>query len=1546
MSTQEARVSKCASTISTTKQRFKFPPVSRTKIAADNPGSTAEELVELHKTNVIWRMKEQLSVDKVGTQAFNLVFLTLSPQSQDLVEADSRFASANNVEPKDLHMLYKIIEETHSSNKLNGCVTTEQQKEDIYKEFQLWTQGILSLDDFLRQFNFGVDRLKSIGYALTDPQIVTKFLDKLHPKYKELKARLQSDELIAISKGGAYATLTLTQAVLVIRGHEAMFATTTAAKSTAPGKPVGVFAVRADDPAATKDALRSLSRLTGTPMKALEEAIEKHQGNGKPGQGWANTRGEKGGGKDGRRAWACTILDKTTGKPCGSLDHRFFEHTAKGYGPTDPANQKKMDDYAAKRTQAKPKHAADPQVFAAKAHTGDSSDDEADAIYFVGVIEAVVTHNPFSDNNLLYDTQAGLSMVRNASLLDDVRPLPIPRKISGIGSGTLIAHHDGILRGYPGVRFCVVPNASAQILAEADTIAAGWKHEINDTGSGYIVKTPTGNLVFDLLPGWNAHPAATITDHPVLVTTPVAIPQGPVTVADNMSMFSKRQVDQAKQARKLQRNMGNPCAQVLKQALPSIIGTTVTAQDVTRAIAIASEPLETARGGTHHKTPRAIPTDDTPRPPLLTTTMEIDLFFICGLCFIVAVILEIDYVYAAYLKHKTVAEISGALLTILASAKAHNVDITIIRCDGEKAVAAYVPELQRMGIEVACQPHVKCPHVERKNQDIGTYVRGQLNGGFPARMGVALLVMCVLFKASRLNDLPTKNSPNGVSPRINLLGRNPHANAFDNSFGDYVEATVFSNGAKSDGRTEPHIVGHPTNSLVPSYHMQNLITGRVVVRHEFKTRPWNESIQAAVNALADEDSLRQGDQYITDDTWEFAEDAESQVPLEPASAESTSGAGVKGHGVSEDGATRLGVDTDRSGVDRGYTPTTPHKQQTGSGVDSTPPSSATFRPPPSPAQVQLPAPRRGRTGGTDSLGSLPPPPGNAVVQVGIDAALKEAADRSALRHEMDKRSHWHDREYCFKVSVRAALRDRGESARVAILDELRQMLTKKVWHGVHVKDLTPAQRARILRMVTFLKDKYTPQNIFDKFKCRTCVDGSGQDHDLYENLSSPTATSTSVLGVAAIAAAEGRHVMTIDIGGAFLHADIASTGVTVHVRLDKIMTQFLLELDPSYQEFVCQDGTCVVKLDKALYGTIEAAKLWYDNLSEKLIQDGFVPNPYDPCVFNRTTKHGEQITIVLYVDDMLVTCVDVRELDKVAAHLRKCYIEIAEHRGKVIDFLGMTFDFTTKGKVRVTMKRLVDEIIAGCGVTTERATPARENLFEIRDAPKLGRKDHDYFRSYVAKLLYVAKRVKPEMLTAVSFLTTRATAPDSDDLAKLQRALGYLLGTRERGIVLCIGGTLTVQAFVDAAYGVHTSSGKSHSGCAVILGAGGPIHVKSTKQKLVTKSSTEAELVALSDYASQAIWVRNFIIAQGYDVGPVVLHQDNMSCMALVKRGGPASERTRHISIRQFWVKEKVDGKEAVVKYLPTGKMFVNVMTKPLQGQQFILERNALTNWD
>ena len=119
------------------------------------------------------------------------------------------------------------------------------------------------------------------------------------------------------------------------------------------------------------------------------------------------------------------------------------------------------------------------------------------------------------------------------------------------------------------------------------------------------------------------------------------------------------------------------------------------------------------------------------------------------------------------------------------------------------------------------------------------------------------------------------------------------------------------------------------------------------------------------------------------------------------------------------------------------------------------------------------------------------------------------------------------------------------------------------------------------------------------------------------------------------------------------------------------------------------------------------------------------------------------------------------------------------------------------------------------------------------------------------------------------------------------------------------------------------------------------MHCRSSKQQIVCKSSTEAELVALSDCANQTLYLRKFLIEQGHPVGLVTVYQDNLSCMALVERGRSGAERTRHIDIRYYWLKERVDKGEAPVKHLRTELMYANMLTKPMQGKQFTSERGA-----
>jgi len=132
------------------------------------------------------------------------------------------------------------------------------------------------------------------------------------------------------------------------------------------------------------------------------------------------------------------------------------------------------------------------------------------------------------------------------------------------------------------------------------------------------------------------------------------------------------------------------------------------------------------------------------------------------------------------------------------------------------------------------------------------------------------------------------------------------------------------------------------------------------------------------------------------------------------------------------------------------------------------------------------------------------------------------------------------------------MRERPAEARPVILSELQQILDKGVWHGVKLSHLSHPERKAIIRSSMFLKDKYFASRVFEKFKARLVAGEDQQGKGLYENLSSPTAATSSV---------KGRNVITIDIGGAFLNADIAPTGVKVHMHLDRMMTQLLIEIN-------------------------------------------------------------------------------------------------------------------------------------------------------------------------------------------------------------------------------------------------------------------------------------------------------------------------------------------------------------------------------------------------
>jgi hypothetical protein len=146
---------------------------------------------------------------------------------------------------------------------------------------------------------------------------------------------------------------------------------------------------------------------------------------------------------------------------------------------------------------------------------------------------------------------------------------------------------------------------------------------------------------------------------------------------------------------------------------------------------------------------------------------------------------------------------------------------------------------------------------------------------------------------------------------------------------------------------------------------------------------------------------------------------------------------------------------------------------------------------------------------------------------------------------------------------------------------------------------------------------------------------------------------------------------------------------------------------------------------------------------------------------------------------------------------------------------------------------------------------------------------------------------------------------------------------------------LQISAFVDASYSIHDDC-KGHTGMVLTLGGVGTvIACRSTKQKLVARSSTESELIAVDDAMATILWYRQLMNEIGFhQKGPTKLHQDNKSTMKIIEKG-KSEAKTKHINNRYYFVKQCVEAKEIEIIHLPTELMIADILTKPLQGELF-----------
>jgi hypothetical protein len=432
---------------------------------------------------------------------------------------------------------------------------------------------------------------------------------------------------------------------------------------------------------------------------------------------------------------------------------------------------------------------------------------------------------------------------------------------------------------------------------------------------------------------------------------------------------------------------------------------------------------------------------------------------------------------------------------------------------------------------------------------------------------------------------------------------------------------------------------------------------------------------------------------------------------------------------------------------------------------------------------------------------------------------------------------------------------------------------------------------------------------------------------------------SSLMTILAISKSEKRHMATMDIGCAFLNADMSDENVII--ILDKVTTQEYLKIRPDVRNLINERGELYLKLNKALYGSIQASKLWWEEISGFLKSLGFKPNPYDQCVFNKRVGMHD-ITIGVYVDDLLITSTNRKLINEFKLAVDAKYKDTNyEDNQQKLNYLGMLLNNSNPEYLSISMPKYIDDLIIESGIDTTHtaATPASEHLFKvIEDDTPLDHDDKEKFHSIVAKLLYLAKRGRPDVLTVATMLCTRVQNPGQNDLKKLNRCIKYINSTRDKDLrIRSVPKTSlhVMRAYVDASFAIHVPALRSHSGCVISIGRHAVIHFESIKQKLNAKSSTEAEIIGVSDVLPQIIACKRFLESQLQRKVILKLYQDNMYTIDMFRNGRPDAKQTRHIDIRFFFVSDYENRDELMIKYLPTELMHADYYTKPLHGKAF-----------
>ena len=404
----------------------------------------------------------------------------------------------------------------------------------------------------------------------------------------------------------------------------------------------------------------------------------------------------------------------------------------------------------------------------------------------------------------------------------------------------------------------------------------------------------------------------------------------------------------------------------------------------------------------------------------------------------------------------------------------------------------------------------------------------------------------------------------------------------------------------------------------------------------------------------------------------------------------------------------------------------------------------------------------------------------------------------------------------------------------ACKEEIKSIVKNGTWNLVNLPS-----GAKAIGLKWIFKIKRNAYGSINKYKARLVAKGYIQRHGIdFEEVFAPVARIETVRFLISLAASNEWEIHHLDVKTAFLHGDLKEI---VYVS------------QPEGFEVKGQEEK-VYKLNKALYGLRQAPRAWNEKLNKVLEKQNFKRCSKEPSLYRKKVR-GRLLLVAVYVDDLLVTGSERSMIYEFKEEMSKNF-EMSD-LGLLSYYLGIEV-CQAKGRITLSQERYAKKILSetGMGECNAVQTPMEFGL-KISKAEEEQSIDETDYRRKIGCLRYLL-HTRPDLAFSVGLLSRYMHNPKTSHGVALKQILRYLRGTTKLGLVYKHASTIELKGYSDSSHNIDDDDGRSTTGHIFYLNDC-PITWCSQKQETVALSSCEAEFMAATEAAKQAIWLQELL---------------------------------------------------------------------------------------